>query len=235
MIKGIERILDCKLIAEAAPALEHGKAVEISTAIRNADRTAGAMLSGEVARRYGHAGLPEDTIRVTLTGIAGQSFGAWAAHGVTPTSPVKPTTMSARAFPAARSSCARTAGSASCPKSIIVGNTVLYGAITGDAGQRRRRTCFAVRNSGAVAVVEKWATTAATAHRRRLRAGHRRDCQLRGRHVGGVAYVLDETGDFAQRRNLAMVDLQPVPAEDELEKLHHAAGDLHNHGLVDVT
>ena len=80
---GIDHVLDRKLIAEAQPALERREAVKIESRIHNYDRTAGAMLSGEVAKRYGHAGLPEDTIMVKLQGIAGQSFGAWAARGVT--------------------------------------------------------------------------------------------------------------------------------------------------------
>jgi glutamate synthase (NADPH/NADH) large chain len=236
---GIERILDRKLIAEAAPALEHGKAVEISTAIRNADRTAGAMLSGEVARRYGHAGLPEDTIRVKLTGIAGQSFGAWVAHGVTLDLTGEANDYVGKGLSGGKIIVRPHGRIGFLPeKSIIVGNTVLYGAITGEcyfrgvAGER-----FAVRNSGAVAVVEGVGD-----HGCEYMTG---GCVLvigeTGRNFaagmsGGVAYVLDETGDFAQRCNLAMVDLQPVPAEDaSLEKLHHAAGDLHNHGLVDVT
>ena len=147
--------------------------------------------------------------------------------------------MSARACPAASSSSSRRRRSASLPeKSIIVGNTVLYGAITGEcyfrgvAGER-----FAVRNSGAVAVVEGVGD-----HGCEYMTG---GCVLvigeTGRNFaagmsGGVAYVLDEDGDFAQRCNLAMVDLAPIPAEDEtIERLHHHGGDLEHHGLVDVT
>ena len=236
---GIDQILDRKLIAEAMPALEQGKAVEIETAIRNADRTAGAMLSGEVARRYGHAGLPEDTIKVKLTGIAGQSFGAWAAHGVTLDLTGEANDYVGKGLSGGKIIVKPHAKIGFVPeKSIIVGNTVLYGAITGEcyfrgvAGER-----FAVRNSGAVAVVEGVGD-----HGCEYMTG---GCVLvigeTGRNFaagmsGGVAYVLDEAGDFAKRCNLAMVDLQPVPAEDAtLEKLHHAAGDLHNHGLVDVT
>jgi glutamate synthase (NADPH/NADH) large chain len=236
---GIDKILDRKLIAEAKPALEQGKAVEIETAIRNADRTAGAMLSGEVAKRHGHAGLPEDTIKVKLTGIAGQSFGAWAAHGVTLDLTGEANDYVGKGLSGGKIIVKPHAKIGFAPeKSIIVGNTVLYGAITGEcyfrgvAGER-----FAVRNSGAVAVVEGVGD-----HGCEYMTG---GCVLvigeTGRNFaagmsGGVAYVLDEAGDFAKRCNLAMVDLQPVPAEDAtLEKFHHAAGDLHNHGLVDVT
>jgi glutamate synthase (NADPH) large chain len=94
-------ILDRRLIAKAKGALENGTPVTVEAAIKNTDRTAGAMLSGQVAKRYGHAGLPDDTITVKLKGTAGQSFGAWLAHGVTFELEGEATTMSARAFPAA--------------------------------------------------------------------------------------------------------------------------------------
>ena len=122
-------------------------------------------------------------------------------------------------------------------KSIIAGNTLLYGAITGEcylrgvAGER-----FAVRNSGAVAVVEGVGDHGCEY----MTGGVVLVIGETGRNFaagmsGGVAYVLDEAGDFAKRCNLAMVDLQPIPAEEAtMEKLHHWAGDLHNHGLVDV-
>jgi glutamate synthase (NADPH/NADH) large chain len=236
---GIDHILDRKLIAEAAPALEHGKAVEIVTKISNVDRTTGAMLSGEVAKRYGHKGLPEDTIRVKLNGIAGQSFGAWAAHGVTLELTGEANDYVGKGLSGGKIIVRPHDKVGFVPeKSIIVGNTVLYGAITGEcyfrgvAGER-----FAVRNSGAVAVVEGVGD-----HGCEYMTG---GCVLvigdTGRNFaagmsGGVAYVLDEAGDFSKRCNLAMVDLQPIPAEERtLEKLHHSAGDLHNHGLVDVT
>jgi glutamate synthase (NADPH) large chain len=236
---GIDKILDLKLIAEAQPALEHGKPVTIATAIRNSDRTAGAMLGGEVARRYGHAGLPEDTITVKLTGIAGQSFGAWAARGMTLELTGEANDYVAKGLSGGKLIVKPHDRIGFVPeKSIIVGNTVLYGAITGEcyfrgvAGER-----FAVRNSGAIAVVEGVGD-----HGCEYMTG---GCVLvigeTGRNFaagmsGGVAYVLDEAGDFAKRCNLAMVDLQPIPAEEAtIEKLHHAAGDLESHGLVDVT
>ena len=236
---GIDKILDRKLIAEAMPALENGTPVEIETKIANYDRTAGAMLSGEVATRYGHAGLPEDTIKVKFTGIAGQSFGAWGARGVTLDLTGEANDYVGKGLSGAKLIVKPHEKIGFVPeKSIIVGNTVLYGAITGEcyfrgvAGER-----FAVRNSGAVAVVEGVGD-----HGCEYMTG---GCVLvigdTGRNFaagmsGGVAYVLDEAGDFAKRCNLAMVDLQPIPAEEAtLERLHHSAGDLHNHGLVDVT
>jgi glutamate synthase (NADPH/NADH) large chain len=236
---GIAHVLDRKLIEEAASALERGAAVEIVSKISNVDRTAGAMLSGEVAKRYGHQGLPEDTIRVKLTGIAGQSFGAWAAQGVTLDLTGEANDYVGKGLSGGKLIIKPHDRIGFDPeKSIIVGNTVLYGAITGEcyfrgvAGER-----FAVRNSGAVAVVEGVGD-----HGCEYMTG---GCVLvigeTGRNFaagmsGGVAYVLDEEGEFAKRCNLAMVDLQPIPAEEAtLEKLHHSAGDLHNHGLVDVT
>ena len=236
---GIDRILDRKLIADAKSALEEGKSVVIETTINNSDRTAGAMLAGEVAKRYGHAGLPEDTIMVKLTGIAGQSFGAWAAQGMTLDLTGEANDYVGKGLSGGKLIVKPHDKIGFVPeKSIIVGNTVLYGAITGEcyfrgvAGER-----FAVRNSGAIAVVEGVGD-----HGCEYMTG---GCVLvigeTGRNFaagmsGGVAYVFDEAGDFAKRCNLAMVDLQPIPAEEAtFERLHHSSGDLHNHGLVDVT
>jgi glutamate synthase (NADPH/NADH) large chain len=236
---GIDRVLDRRLIAKAKPAIESGQPVVIESPIRNRDRTTGAMLSGEVARRYGHAGLPEDTITVRLTGVAGQSFGAWAAHGVTLDLTGEANDYVGKGLSGGKLIVRPHADAGFAPeKSIIVGNTVLYGAISGEcyfrgvAGER-----FAVRNSGAVAVVEGVGD-----HGCEYMTG---GCVLvigeTGRNFaagmsGGVAYVLDEAGDFARRCNLAMVDIAPVPAEDDtIERLHHHGGDLEHHGLVDVT
>ncbi|MFO1132070.1 MAG: glutamate synthase large subunit [Hyphomicrobiales bacterium] len=236
---GIDKILDRKLIAEAKPALENGTPVVIHSEIHNYDRTAGAMLSGEVARRYGHAGLPEDTITVKFDGIAGQSFGAWGAKGVTLELTGEGNDYVGKGLSGGKLIVRPKDKIGFVPeKSIIVGNTVLYGAITGEcyfrgvAGER-----FAVRNSGAVAVVEGVGDHGCEY----MTGGVVLVIGETGRNFaagmsGGVAYVLDEAGDFAKRCNLAMVDLQPVPAEEKAtETLLHATGDLHNHGLVDVT
>jgi glutamate synthase (NADPH/NADH) large chain len=236
---GIDKILDRKLIAEASPALENGTPVVITSEIHNYDRTAGAMLSGEVARRYGHAGLPEDTITVKFNGIAGQSFGAWAAKGVTLELTGEGNDYVGKGLSGGKLIVRPRDKIGFVPeKSIIVGNTVLYGAITGEcylrgvAGER-----FAVRNSGAVAVVEGVGDHGCEY----MTGGVVLVIGETGRNFaagmsGGVAYVLDEAGDFAKRCNLSMVDLQPVPAEEKAtEKLLHATGDLISHGLVDVT
>jgi glutamate synthase (NADPH) large chain len=236
---GIDKVLDRELIAQAMPALEHGKPVVIESKIRNRDRTAGAMLSGEVARRYGHEGLPEDTITVKLNGVAGQSFGAWAARGVTLDLTGEGNDYVGKGLSGGKLIIKPQANAGFKPEnSSIIGNTVLYGAITGEcyfrgvAGER-----FAVRNSGAVAVVEGVGD-----HGCEYMTG---GCVLvigeTGRNFaagmsGGVAYVLDEDRTFEKRCNLSMVDLQPIPEEEELiEKHQHHGGDLESHGLVDIT
>ncbi len=236
---GLEKILDRELIAKAMPALEGKSPVVIDAKIRNNNRTAGAMLSGEVAKRYGHAGLPEDTIHVKFKGVTGQSFGAWAAHGVTLEVTGEGNDYVGKGLSGGKLIIKPNEGVGFKPEeSIIVGNTVLYGAITGEAyfrgvaGER-----FAVRNSGAIAVVEGTGD-----HGCEYMTG---GCVVvigqTGRNFaagmsGGVAYVLDEDKSFEQRCNLAMVDLQPVPEEEELlEKHSHHGGDLETHGLVDLT
>ncbi|PKQ06899.1 MAG: glutamate synthase large subunit, partial [Alphaproteobacteria bacterium HGW-Alphaproteobacteria-11] len=149
-------VLDRKLIAAAKDAIEARKPMQIALPIRNTDRTTGAMLSGEIAKRHGHAGLPDDTIHVKLKGTAGQSFGAWTAAGVTLELEGEANDYVGKGLSGGRLIVYPPANARIVPeKSIIVGNTVLYGAIAGDcyfrgvAGER-----FAVRNSGAIAVVE---------------------------------------------------------------------------------
>jgi glutamate synthase (NADPH) large chain len=233
------QVLDRTLIEQAQPALERGEAVAITTAVHNTDRAVGAMLSGEIAKRYGHEGLPDETIHVTLTGIAGQSFGAFLAHGVTLDLTGEANDYVGKGLSGGRLIVRPPAHSAIVPEtSIIVGNTVLYGAIAGEcyfrgvAGER-----FAVRNSGAIAVVEGCGDHGCEY----MTGGVVAVIGQTGRNFaagmsGGIAYVLDEAGDFEQRCNLAMVDLAPVPAEEEtIERLHHHGGDLEHHGLVDVS
>jgi glutamate synthase (NADPH/NADH) large chain len=234
----LEKILDRALIEAAGPALTNRKPVRIEMPIRNIDRTTGAMLSGQIAMRYGHAGLPEDTISVTFRGTAGQSFGAFLAHGVGFELIGEANDYVGKGLSGGRLVVYPPADSAIVPEvSIVVGNTVLYGAIAGEcyfrgvAGER-----FAVRNSGAVAVVEGVGD-----HGCEYMTGGIVVCLgPTGRNFaagmsGGIAYVLDETGDFERRCNLAMVELEPIKAEDEsLERLAHQGGDLEGHGLVDV-
>jgi len=236
---GLDKVLDRKFIAEAKDALEHGKHVRLDMRIANSDRSAGAMLSGEVARRYGQAGLRDGAIHIKLKGTAGQSFGAFLAKGVTLELEgdgndyvgkslsggriiVYPPTEAVKLTP---------------EQSIIVGNTVLYGAIAGEcyfrgvAGER-----FGVRNSGAIAVVEG----AGDHGCEYMTGGVVVVIGETGRNFaagmsGGIAYVLDEAGNFAERCNLSMVELEPVAAEEEVMQRHlHSGGDLAGHGRVDV-
>ncbi|HRD77485.1 MAG TPA: glutamate synthase subunit alpha, partial [Hyphomicrobiaceae bacterium] len=235
---GLDKVLDQKLIALAKPALEEKRPVKADIAISNRDRTAGAMLSGEVARRYGHAGLPEDTIWISFKGTAGQSFGAWTAHGVTLDLVGEANDYVGKGLSGGKIIVRPDPTSGITPEeSIIVGNTVLYGAITGEcyfrgvAGER-----FAVRNSGAVCVVEGTGDHGCEY----MTGGVVVVLGSTGRNFaagmsGGIAYVLDEDGSFDQKCNLAMIDLAPVAAEEEvMRRLANQGGDLEAHGLVDV-
>ncbi|MGE3144071.1 MAG: glutamate synthase large subunit [Pseudorhodoplanes sp.] len=234
----IHDILDRKLIAQAMPALDRGAPVKIAAEIRNIDRSAGAMLSGEVARRYGHAGLPEDTIQVKLTGTAGQSFGAWLARGVTFDLEGEGNDYVGKGLSGGRIIVRPTKDAGIVPEeSIVVGNTVMYGAIAGEcyfrgvAGER-----FAVRNSGATAVVEGAGDHCCEY----MTGGMVVVLGPTGRNFaagmsGGVAYVLDEDGTFATRCNLAMVELEPVPPEEDVnERVYHHRNDLETSGRVEI-
>jgi glutamate synthase (NADPH/NADH) large chain len=235
----IDDILDRRLIAEAMPALDRREPVIVEAAIRNVDRATGTMLSGEVARRYGHEGLPDDTITVKLTGTAGQSFGGFLARGVTLDLVGDANDYVGKGLSGGRI-VVRPPEKRSfrADESIIIGNTVLYGAIEGEcyfsgiAGER-----FAVRNSGAIAVVEGVGDHGCEY----MTGGIAVVIGPTGRNFaagmsGGIAYVLDEDGSFSTRCNLAMVELEPVPEEDELlELLHHHGGDIEFHGRVDVS
>ncbi len=235
----IDDVLDRKLIELAMPALESRLPVKIEVDIRNVDRSAGAMLSGEVAKRFRHKGLKHDTISVKLTGTAGQSFGAFLARGISFELVGDGNDYVGKGLSGGRI-VIRPPENARivAEESIIVGNTVLYGAVEGEcyfrgvAGER-----FAVRNSGAAVVVEGVGD-----HGCEYMTGGvvvvigRTGRNFAAGMSGGVAYVLDEDGDFAERCNMAMVELEPVPEEDYLlEKLHHHGGDIDHKGRVDVS
>jgi glutamate synthase (NADPH) large chain len=194
------------------------------------------MLSGEIARKYGHAGLAEDSIWITLKGVAGQSFGAWVARGVTLDLVGEANDYVGKGLSGGKLIVRPDPKSGINPdESMIVGNTVLYGAIAGEcyfrgiAGER-----FAVRNSGAIAVVEG----AGDHGCEYMTGGIVVVLGETGRNFaagmsGGIAYVLDEVGGFESRCNLAMVDLEPVEGEEEvMERLHRS--DIESHGMVDV-
>jgi len=234
----IANVLDRELIAQAGPALEKGEAVIIEARVRSSDRTVGAMLSGEVAKRYGHEGLPDDTITVNLKGTAGQSFGAWLAAGVTLKLEGEANDYVGKGLSGGKIIIAPSATSKAAPeRSIVVGNTVMYGAISGEAyfrgvaGER-----FAVRNSGAIAVVEGTGDHGCEY----MTGGLVVVLGQTGRNFaagmsGGIAYVLDEDGTFSKRCNLSMVDLEPVEEEEDLmRRLHHHGGDLETKGRIDI-
>ena len=235
----LDAVLDRTLIEKASAALENRTPVKIETRIKSLNRTAGAMLSGEVAKRYGNKGLPDDTIHVSLKGTAGQSFGAWVAHGVTMQLEGEANDYVGKGLSGGKLIIypPKEATQIVPHESIIVGNTVLYGAISGEcyfrgvAGER-----FAVRNSGAIAVVEGTGDHGCEY----MTGGIVVVLGQTGRNFaagmsGGIAYVLDEEGNFADRCNMAMVELEPVAEEEELnQRLNHSSGDLEGHGRVDV-
>ncbi len=211
---GLEQALDHQLLQQARPALDHLTPVEIRLPVRNVHRAVGTMLSGEIARRYGSEGLPDGTIRVHLNGSAGQSLGAFLAKGVMLTLEGDANDYVGKGLSGGRLVVYPpwTSGFAA-EENILVGNVALYGATSGGAffngiaGER-----FAVRNSGATAVVEgvgdhgceymtKGLVLVLGQCGRNFAAGM----------SGGIAYVFDERMDFTKKRcNLATVDLEPL-------------------------
>ena len=210
---GLVDALDNMLIERAKPALEKRERVTIEAGIRNLNRTVGAMLSGEVAKRFGNDGLPNDTINIKLNGTAGQSFGAFLAHGITMELTGQANDYVGKGLSGGRVIVKPHAEFKGDPlENIIVGNTVLYGATAGEAyfrGVAGERFC--VRNSGASAVVEGTGDHGCeymTGGTVIVLGGTGRN--FAAGMSGGVAYVLDEKGDFARRCNLAMVELESV-------------------------
>ncbi|MBL0207040.1 MAG: glutamate synthase subunit alpha, partial [Propionivibrio sp.] len=234
---GLANALDNQLIELAKPAIEEAKPVRIELPIRNVNRTVGTMLSGRIATKYGHAGLPDSTIHVTFNGTAGQSFGAMLARGITLDLIGEGNDYAGKGLSGGRIIVRPNAGfRGDSASNIIIGNTVLYGAIAGEAffagvaGER-----FAVRNSGAVAVVEGVGDHGCEY----MTGGVVVVLGMTGRNFaagmsGGVAYVLDEEGSFASRCNMAQVALEPVEEEIAARKGSEAGDDLESHGKVDV-
>jgi glutamate synthase (NADPH/NADH) large chain/glutamate synthase (ferredoxin) len=219
---GLEGVLDHHLIDLARPALEHRTRVDFALPIQNSNRTTGAMLGSELTRRHGGDGLPDDTITFRFTGSAGQSFGAFLPRGITMILEGDSNDYIGKGlsggkvivFPPGESTFVR-------EENIIIGNTVLYGATGGEAyfsgvaGER-----FAVRMSGAYTVVEgagdhgceymtKGVAVVLGPTGRNFAAGM----------SGGVAFVLDEDGDFDQRVNMGMVELEEVTHEADVQVL----------------
>jgi glutamate synthase (NADPH/NADH) large chain len=222
---GLEQALDHQLLKQARPALETLNPVEVSLPIRNVHRTVGSMLSGEIARLHGSAGLQDDTIRVHLTGSAGQSLGSFLAKGVTLTLEGDANDYVGKGLSGGRLVVypPRLAKFPS-EENILIGNVALYGATSGEAffngiaGER-----FAVRNSGVTAVVEgvgdhgceymtRGVVLVLGSCGRNFAAGM----------SGGVAYVFDERLDFAAKRcNLTSVDLEPLAEAQDLQVVHN--------------
>jgi glutamate synthase (NADPH/NADH) large chain len=222
---GLQNALDHTLIDLAREALENQTPVEIKLPIRNVHRTVGTMLSGEVARRYGSPGLPEDTIRCEFTGSAGQSFGAFLAKGITLALEGDANDYTGKGLSGGKLIVFPPRSSTFLPEqNILIGNVVLYGATSGEAyfngvaGER-----FAVRNSGATAVVEGVGDHGCEYMTRGLvvvlgKTGRNFAAGM----SGGIAYVLDEKGDFRERRvNPAGVDLEPVLDTADIELLRN--------------
>jgi glutamate synthase (NADPH) large chain len=221
---GLGDALDVKLIEMAHDALQNRAAVLLSMPIRNIHRTVGTMLSGEIARRYGSAGLPDDTVSIQFTGCAGQSFGAFLANGVTLTLEGDGNDYVGKGLSGGRLVIYHSRKSEFVPEeNILIGNVCLYGATSGEAffaGMAGER--FAVRNSGATAVVEGVGDHGCEYMTNGLvvvlgRTGKNFAAGM----TGGVAYVLDHDGEFAAVRcNRNEVDLEPLADAKEIEKLY---------------
>ncbi|MCU1299470.1 MAG: glutamate synthase large subunit [Acidobacteriaceae bacterium] len=211
---GLDQALDHLLLKQAQAALVSGTPIELSTQIRNVHRAVGAMLSGEIARRYRAEGLPDDTIRINFTGSAGQSFGAFLAKGITMKLEGEANDYVGKGLSGGRLVVYPPKNSRFiAEENILIGNVVLYGATSGEAffngvaGER-----FAVRNSGATAVVEGVGDHGCEYMTKGLvlvlgKCGRNFAAGM----SGGIAYVFDDQSDFTEKRcNLASVDLEPV-------------------------
>ncbi len=222
---GLKNALDNKLIELAMPALEKREKVQIDIAISNTNRTVGTMLSNQIATRYGNLGLPDDTISVKFTGTSGQSFAAFLAKGFTFELTGEGNDYVGKGLCGGKIIIKPpVAFNAIAHENIIVGNTVMYGATTGQsyfrgvAGER-----FCVRNSGASAVVEGVGNHGCEY----MTGGTVVVLGLTGQNFaagmsGGVAYVYDVDGLFAKRCNMSMVSLEKVElASADIGKVQH--------------
>jgi len=220
---GLSSSLDVTtLVPMCREALEHQTPVDLRLPIRNVNRTVGTILGYEITTRYGAEGLPDDTIRIHFTGSAGQSFGAFIPKGVTLLLEGDSNDYIAKGLSGGKIIAYPPREATFVPEeNILVGNVVLYGATSGEAyfrgvaGER-----FAVRNSGAHAVVEGVGDHGCEY----MTGGRVVVIGQTGRNFaagmsGGVAYVLDVDGGFERRCNLGMVDLEPLSAEDDVEEV----------------
>jgi glutamate synthase domain-containing protein 3 len=202
--------MNAKLVEIAKPALDDTQRVTGSLTITNADRAVGATLSGEIARRYGNVGLPEDTISMKFTGSAGQSFGAFAARGLSLELDGEANDYVGKGLSGGRLIVRHPRAAQFIPdQTVLIGNTALYGATSGEAyiagvaGER-----FAVRNSGAIAVVEGVGDHACEY----MTGGTVVVLGRVGRNFGagmsgGLAFVLDEFNELEHQCNLGLVEL----------------------------
>lgn len=218
----IDTVLDRRILADAQPAIDGQTPIELEYPIRNTDRSAGTMLSGAVCKQYGHAGLPDETIRVTFRGSAGQSFGAFLAHGIHFKLEGEANDYLGKGLSGGVISVYPDRQSDFAPEqNIIAGNTLLYGAISGEVyinGQAGER--FAVRNSGAIAVVE-----GAGDHCCEYMTGGRvLVLGETGRNFaagmsGGIAYVWNKKGDFDYFCNMEMVELSLLEHKSSVKEV----------------
>lgn len=238
---GLDKALDHVLIAKAKPAIERGEPVKIMEVARNVNRTVGAMLSGAVTRHHPD-GLPDDTIHIQLEGTGGQSFGAFLCKGITLYLIGDANDYTGKGLSGGRVVVRPSIDfRGNAMDNIIVGNTVLYGATSGEAffsgvaGER-----FAVRLSGATAVVEGTGDHGCEY----MTGGTVVVLGKTGRNFaagmsGGFAYVFDEDGKFATRCNTAMVALESMPAEDDarlkrlIEEHHRWTGSRRAREILD--
>ena len=215
---GVDKVLDIKLIDLARNAIDKKEAVRAEMPVRNTDRATGAMLSGEVSRRYGEDGLPHDTIRFKFKGTAGQSFGAFLAKGITMEIEGDSNDYVGKGLSGGKIIIYPSKGAAFKPsENVIIGNTTFYGATSGEAyirgiaGER-----FCIRNSGIFAVIEGVGDHGCEY----MTGGRVVVIGKTGRNFaagmsGGIAYVYDEDGNFRSRCNMGMIEFEKIDAEDK--------------------
>lgn len=225
---GIDNVLDKKLITLAQPALDKAENIKVELPINNTDRTTGAMLSGAVCKKYGEEGLGEDTIQFKFSGVAGQSFGAWLAKGITFELEGLANDYVGKGISGGKIIIYPDKKALYKPEeNIIIGNTTFYGAISGEAyirGVAGERFC--IRNSGLNTVVEGVGDHGCEY----MTGGRVIVLGQTGRNFGagmsgGIAYVYDKDGSFKDKCNLDMVELEELNEED-VQVLHRL---LHNH------
>lgn len=228
----IDHVMDREIISRSFPALSTGMMVDLEFPIRNTDRSVGAMLSGEIAKRYGEAGLPDDTIRCTFKGASGQSFGAFLSHGITFRLEGDANDYVGKALSGGKIVIVPPAGSSFAPENnIIAGNTLLYGATSGEIyinGRVGERFC--VRNSGAIAVVEGVGDHCCEY----MTGGRTVVLGTTGRNFaagmsGGIAYVWDKNGDFDYFCNMEMVELSLIDNVADNRELHRLISAHYKH------